>query len=114
MKQVITLKNIYDTELYTRSKATELKDIISLNVEEVEMDFSDVTFMSRSFADELYNVVESFDKKKFVYTHRNDVVTTMMTKVAEGRSRERQRGMSTPKMLEFSDLKSLEKFLVTL
>lgn len=35
-----------------------------------------------------------------------------MTKVSEGRSRER--GFSNPKMLEFKDLKILEDYLVAL
>ena len=56
MKQTIIFKDLFNTELYTRSKATELKDIIRADADEVEFNFSDVTFMSRSFADELYNI----------------------------------------------------------
>lgn len=70
--------------------------------------------MSRSFADELYNIIDTFKDKSFIYTHQNDVVETMMTKVAEGRSRERNRGISNPKILEFKDQKSLEEYLIAL
>lgn len=114
MKQTIIFKDLFNTELYTRSKATELKDIIRADADEVEFNFSDVTFMSRSFADELYNIIDTFKNKSFIYTHQNDVVETMMTKVAEGRSRERNRGISNPKILEFKDQKSLEEYLIAL
>lgn len=114
MKQTIIFKELFSTELYTRSKATELKDCIHEDADEVEFNFSDVTFMSRSFADELYNITDSFKDKTFIYTHCNDVVETMMTKVSEGRNRERVRGFSNPKILEFKDLKSLEEYLVAL
>lgn len=114
MKQIIKIKDLYDTELYTRSKATELKDCVNQEADEVELDFSDITFMSRSFADELYNVTESFCGKTFIYLNRNDVIETMMTKVAEGRSRERKRGFTPPKILEFKDMKSLEEFLIAM
>ncbi|MBQ6681549.1 MAG: hypothetical protein IJM78_04905 [Prevotella sp.] len=80
----------------------------------MEFNFSDVTFMSRSFANELYNITDTFKNKSFIYTHQNDVVETMMTKVAEGRSRERNRGISNPKILEFKDQKSLEEYLTAL
>lgn len=112
MKQVIKLKDIYSADLYTRSKATDLKSIVLGQADEVEMDFSDIAFMSRSFADELYNVTESFPEKQFVYVHRNDVVETMMNKVAEGRKRERTRGFGTPQRYEFNTMESLEEFLM--
>lgn len=114
MKQIIKLKDIFSTELYVRSKAAELNDLIDKNVEEVEFDFSDVSFMSRSFADELFNVMEVFKGTTFTYTHRNDVVEMMMHKVFEGRNRERERGICNPQILEFKDRKSLEEFLIAM
>ena len=112
MKQTIRLTDIYNGDLFTRSKATELSGCIIPNADEVVMDFEGISFMSRSFADELYNVVEDFKDKLFEYIHRNDVVETMMTKVAEGRKRERKRGISHAKNYEFDDMESLSAFLM--
>ena len=38
----------------------------------------------------------------------------MTTKVREGRSRERKRGVGNAKMYEFKDMESLEKFLIAM
>ena len=38
----------------------------------------------------------------------------MMTKVSEGRSRERKRGVGNPKMYEFKDMESLSDYLITM
>lgn len=114
MKQLIKIKDLFNTELYTRSKATELRDCIRNDAENVELDFSDVSFMSRSFADELYNVVDSFRDKSFSYVNCNEIVNTMLAKVAEGRRRERKRGIANPKFVEIKDMSSLERFLYTL
>lgn len=113
MKQTIRLSDIYSADLFTRSKATELNAMLRQETGEVELDFDGISFMSRSFADELYNVVENFKQCKFTYSNRNEEVTAMMEKVSEGRQRERKRGISHAKIYEFHDMESLSNFLVS-
>ena len=50
MKQTIRLQDIYSADLYTRSRASELRKCINDDADEVTLDFEGIGFMSRSFA----------------------------------------------------------------
>ncbi len=114
MKQIIRLKDIYASDLYTRSRAAELRKDIIDDASDVTLDFNGIGFMSRSFADELCNIIDSLGKTSFHYINRNADVEAMMTKVAEGRNRERKRGISTARMLKFHDMESLSQYLLAI
>ncbi len=114
MKQIIRLHDIYSADLYTRSRASELRARINDNANEVTIDFEGIGFMSRSFADEVCNIIDDLKEKTFSFTGQNNDVATMMTKVREGRSRERKRGVGNAKMYEFKDMESLSKFLLVM
>ena len=114
MTQKIRLKDIYSDDLYTRSRAAELRSCINDHAEEVLLDFSGIGFMSRSFADELFNIIDSMNAIKFEFTGRNSDIEAMMTKVEAGRHSERQRGISNAKMYEFKDMDSLSEFLLSM
>ncbi len=112
MKQIIKLQDIFSTDLFTRSRASELRNFIIDEADEVVLDFAGVGFMSRSFADEVCNMIDDLKNKVFTLTGQNNDVATMMTKVREGRSRERKRGVGNAKMYEFKDIESLSRFLL--
>ena len=114
MKQIIRLHDIYSADLYTRSRASELRARINDNANEVTIDFEGIGFMSRSFADEVCNIIDDLKEKTFSFTGQNNDVATMMTKVREGRSRERKRRVGNAKMYEFKDMESLSKFLLVM
>ena len=114
MKQTIRLQDIYSADLYTRSRASELRTCINDKADEVTLDFEDIGFMSRSFADEVCNIIDDMNDKTFTLVNQNEDVSTMMTKVREGRSRERKRGVGNAKMYEFKDMESLEEFLIAM
>ena len=114
MKQLIRLQDIYSADLYTRSRASELRSCINDEADEVTLDFEGIGFMSRSFADEVCNIVDDMNDKSFTFVNQNNDVAMMMTKVSEGRSRERIRGVGTPKMYEFKDMESLSDYLITM
>jgi hypothetical protein len=114
MKQTIRLQDIYSADLYTRSRASELRKCISDEADEVMLDFEGIGFMSRSFADEVCNIIDDMNGKTFTLINQNEDVSTMMTKVREGRSRERKRGVGNAKMYEFKDIASLEEFLIAM
>ncbi len=114
MKQLIRLQDIYSADLYTRSRASELRSCINDEADEVTLDFEGIGFMSRSFTDEVCNIVDDMNDKSFTFVNQNNDVAMMMTKVSEGRSRERKRGVGTPKMYEFKDMESLSDYLITM
>ncbi len=114
MKQIIRLKDIYNADLYTRSRASELRSTINNNADEVVLDFEQIGFMSRSFADEICNIIDDMKTVHFSFENRNEDVESMMTKVAEGRNRERKRGVGNAKMYKFKDMESLSDYLLAM
>lgn len=114
MKQTIKLNTIYSADLYTRSRASELRSCINEEVTEVTLDFEGIGFMSRSFADEVCNIMDDNKEKTFVFINRNADIEAMMNKVAEARSQERKRGISNATIHKFEDMESLSEFLIAM
>ena len=112
MTQTIRLYDIYHADLFSRAKANQLVNHISPKSDTVILDFEGITFMSRSFTDELYNLVNTMQGKVFRYTGRNDDIRVMMEKVADGRTRERKLGIPPAQMLFFDTQSKLADFLV--
>lgn len=112
MTQTIKLYDIYNADLFSRAKALLLVEMIRPEADTVVFDFEGISFMSRSFTDELYNIVIDLPKKEFHYIHRNDDIHIMMEKVAEGRTRERQLGIPPAQMYTFNSQSELADFLV--
>ena len=111
MKQTIKLCEIYSSDLFTRSRASELVSSINDKADEVTLDFEGVNFMSRSFADEVCNIIDDMPSMAFKFINQNEDVAAMMAKVREGRNRERIRGVGNAKIYEFKDMESLSAFL---
>jgi hypothetical protein len=114
MKQIIKLNTIYSADLYTRSRASELRSCINAEATEVTLDFEGIGFMSRSFADEVCNIMDDNMHIKFEFINRNSDIEAMMVKVAEGRSQERKRGICNATIHKFKDMKSLSEFLIAM
>ena len=114
MKQLIKMGSLYSADLYTRSRASELRSCIHADVTDITLDFEGIGFMSRSFADEICNIMDDNKTIRFEFVNRNSDVEAMMTKVSEGRSQERKRGISNAKIYKFKDMESLSKFLLAM
>lgn len=112
MTQTIKLYDIYHADLFSRAKAAQLSEHINSEADTIILNFDGITFMSRSFADELYNIVMAFPSKTFRYHGRNKDIFTMMKKVAEGRTHERRIGIPPAQMLSFDSQNKLSDFLV--
>lgn len=112
MTQTIKLYDIYHADLFSRAKASLLVENICPKADTVILDFKGITFMSRSFTDELYNIVIDSPDKEFQYIHRNEDICVMMEKVAEGRNRERQLGIPPARMYTFNSQSELADFLI--
>ena len=114
MKQTIKLNTIYSDDLYTRSRASELRACINDEATEVTLDFEGIGFMSRSFADEVCNIMDDNKNITFEFINRNADIEAMMNKVAEGRIQERKRGISNATIHKFEDMESLSAFLIAM
>ena len=112
MTQTINLYDIYHADLFSRSKAAQLAEHINNDANTVILDFEGITFMSRSFADELYNIVIAYPDKTFNYTGRNNDICIMMEKVADVRTREGRLGIPPAQMLFFDNQSKLSDFLI--
>ena len=112
MTQTIRLYDIYCADLFSRAKAAELASHISADADAVMLDFTGISFMSRSFADELYNVIAAQAPRAFDFKGLSLDIDSLMQKVADGRTRERQLGIQHPQMLTFDTKETLSEFLV--
>lgn len=112
MSQTLSLHDIYCADLFSRAKAAELASHISTDADSIVLDFTGITFMSRSFTDELLTIIEAQAPRTFHYEGRNPDIVTMMQKVADGRKRERRLGIQHPQMLNFETKENLSEFLV--
>ena len=114
MKQTIKLNTIFSADLYTRSRASELRACINENATEVVLNFEGIGFMSRSFADEVCNIMDDNKNITFEFINRNADIEAMMNKVTEGRSQERKRGISNATIHKFEDMERLSEFLIAM
>lgn len=114
MNQTIKLHDIFSADLFSRSRAAKLPSYINSNVDQVILDFDGINFISRSFADEVCNLIDDHKNIHFDMRNQNQEVATMMMRVTEGRQQERKRGIAHPKMYEFDNMESLSAFLLTM
>ncbi len=82
----VKLSDICGTEVLSRANVRKLYQHIDESTESVDM--SDVTFISRSVADELCNLCNKFNHIKL--TRISDNVETMLQIVVKGRSMQRE------------------------
>jgi hypothetical protein len=110
LKQNIKLFNIYGSDLFSRAKANDLLAFIDQNADELVLDFSEINFMSRSFTDELFNIIDALGKTVH-YKNCNNDIQAMLRIVSDGRAHERNLGITHPKMYKFSNKSELVDFL---
>ena len=113
MTQTIQLFNIFGSDLFSRARADVLCSIIDNEAVSVTFDFSEISFMSRSFTDEVFNIIDSNKDKSFEFINCNDIVKSMLRIVANGREHERSLGIPHPMMYKFENQTNLADFLVS-
>lgn len=93
MKHILKLQEQYGSELRTRLMMERLNSFLN-NEDEYLLDFQGIEQISRSAADELYNITHS---EKHVETiHISPFVQKMLDAVTLGRFQPRQRPAATP------------------
>lgn len=80
----LTVEKILGNDIRTRARIFELTNLME-DAEECLLDFSGVTFISRSFADELISLSES-SSRKINIINVNDEINTLLNIVRKGRT----------------------------
>lgn len=111
MKKKINVASLISTDVRSRSNADKIRNEIGNMSKNVTLDFDNVVFISRSFTDELYSIIEYFNNIKIDIINTSDVVRNMMIAVKNGRVNKRVRPQDDSKIVEFQDLESLSAFL---
>lgn len=115
MKKKIEIATLISTDVRSRSNANKIRDEIAGTSKDVILDFSGVVFISRSFTDELFSLIEYFESNKVDIINASCVVRSMMDAVKNGRNKTRVRPKSdSSDIKEFKDIESLSAFLSTI
>lgn len=119
MKAVIQI-SVFEEQgslLNTREASSSLFNIISKNKgAEIELDFTDVEFMSRSFADQFHKERMSFQEKENSMVHlvnANEEIIRILQAVSQTQNKRERKFISLP-VFKFSDEKLLSDYLLSI
>lgn len=113
----IPVRDLFDSTLHTRDAANQLLKWVEEDLcDHVELDFADVEYISRSFADQFH--AEKFKlatktKKIILVTNANDEVIRMLQAVASTQDKV-NRSYEKVQVYNYTDWKSLERFLLSI
>lgn len=107
--EVISIKDFIGAEVRSRSNANALRKELDNNHSHT-VDMEGVTFISRSFADELYNISHDYGHINFL--NRNNTVKSMMDAVWASRKKKRIRPNKEASVEEVSTMEDLSNFLM--
>lgn len=112
MDNILNISELISTDIRSRANANIIRSAIDGLNGEIVLDFANVTFISRSFTDELCNLME--EHANIAITNESDFVKSMFDAVKQGRKNKRRLNKETSEIKEFEDMKSLELFLGTI
>lgn len=112
MSTMFKIADLISTDIRSRANAAIIRSAIDGIKENIVLDFSGVTFVSRSFTDELYNVMK--ENKNVSLVNMSAFVKSMWEAVSKGRNSKRVFKQSESEMKEFDDMNSLAAFLATI
>lgn len=84
MNTMFKIADLISTDIRSRANADIIRSAIDGIKENIVLDFSGVTFVSRSFTDELYNVMK--ENKNISLVNMSDFVKSMLEAVTKGRN----------------------------
>lgn len=114
MVKVIKLSDLIGTDIRSRSNASILrKEIDSSDTRCVNVDFSDIVFLSRSVADEFINISEAYHDKEVHFTGLHGFPKNMLDIVYKSRKQKRTRHSESQEITMLSDMESLKEYFAT-
>lgn len=112
MDKIFKVAELISTDIRSRANVNIIRSAIDGINESIILDFTDIAFMSRSFTDELYNLVS--EHKNVSLSNMNDFVNSMYNAVVQGRKTKRVFESESSEIKEFDDMNSLSSFLSTI
>lgn len=111
----LIMSELIGKELRSRAEAKKVLDWFNSYAEShVIIDYNDISFISRSFADELCGIIEEMQKSHSISeVNQNINVATTMKIVRNGRNKPKDVKL-TGDTVELTDMKSLAEFLATI
>lgn len=104
------IAELVSSDIRSRANASIIRATLDGINENVTLDFDGVEFVSRSFADELYEIMKEYDNISIKNT--SDIVKSMMDAVVSGRKSKRKFNEDNSEIREFDDMNSLSSFLL--
>lgn len=112
MNKIINISTLISTDIRSRANANIIRSAIDGIDDNIILDFKDVTFVSRSFMDEVYNIMEEYEGIRLI--NMSGFVKTMFDAVTRGRQNKRTLPNSESEIKVLKDMKSLESFFATI
>ncbi len=109
MDKIFKVAELISTDIRSRANVNIIRSAIDGINKNIVLDFTNVAFMSRSFTDELYNLISEHTNVSL--SNMNDIVLSMYEAVVQGRKSKRIFESESSEIKEFNDMKSLESFL---
>lgn len=110
MNKKVIIAELISTDIRSRSYADKIRNEVTNSPMEVILDFSRVSFISRSFTDELYNIIDESKNTRFQMTNMSKIVRTMTEVVKKSRGNDRIRLKDNSEIKEFDDIQTLLKY----
>lgn len=116
MEKIIVISELIRGELRSRTEAKKVyTKALELNTKDICIDFGEVCFMSRSFADELCNIIESLESMGIKVDVKNECDSIdLMMKIVKGNRNKPKSIKENSEVKIFYDIDSLSKFLRTI
>lgn len=114
-KAKIKISEKYKNFLNTRESIETLFNDNNESVSELEFDFRDIQFISRSSADQFYKLKIKFESnnKKITISNANDTVINMLQTVSNTQTIQNRRSEKI-QIFNFNETKELEDYLLSI
>ncbi len=115
MKKIVRLREVLSSDVRSRRNAEAVRnEVVNAECTEVCIDLEGVVFMSRSFTDELLNIVERTEGKKVEIVNAAGDAKAMIDAVSASRKKKRVLNDEESHIIVLRDMQSLEKFFATI
>ena len=112
MNKTFKIADILSTDVRSRANAEIIRAAVDGIEGPVILDFEGVTFISRSFTDELYTIMN--EHRNLTLANMSDFVRTMFDAVSQSRKHGRVLPQDNSEIKECNDMESLSSFLATI
>lgn len=109
MKHLIKIADLISSDIRSRNNAERIIEVVDIKNNYV-LDFTGVEFMSRSFTDELCNIIDSNGNITIDRATMEKQVESIYTIVNRGRHTERQRTKTSEEVVQLKTFEDVCKF----